>query len=73
MCGNNYFDNDGNNIGTDWYACENPELNLTFGGNVGLRFVIQDHHAIEAIVQPYYDIFYGNLQVLGLARYVYTF
>lgn len=56
-----------------WEACEPTEINLTIGGNFGLRFVIFDKNAIELIVQPRGDIFYGNTQVLGFARYVYTF
>ena len=53
--------------------CENPELNFTFGGNFGFRFVFYDKHALELVAQPRYDIFYGGTQVLGFVRYIYTF
>lgn len=56
-----------------WEACDNSEINLTIGGNFGFRFVIFDKHAIELIIQPRGDMIYGNTQVLGFARYVYTF
>lgn len=76
MCGNNYdqLDYSGNNNGIQptWEACDNTAINLTIGGNFGFRFVILDNHAIELIIQPRGDI-YGNTQVLGFARYVYTF
>lgn len=76
MCSNNYdtlnYSAPGGNQPT-WEACEPTEINLTIGGNFGLRFVIFDKNAIELIVQPRGDIFYGNTQVLGFARYVYTF
>ena len=56
-----------------WEACEPTELNIAFGGNLGFRFVIYDKSAIELIMQPRGDIVYGNTQVIGLARYIYTF
>ena len=63
----------GYSSGTYYEPCENPELNLTFGGNFGLRFVIYDRNAIELVVQPRYDIFYSDLYILGMARFIYTF
>lgn len=75
MCGNNYDKLNSAPDGTQptWGACEPTEINLTIGGNLGFRFVIYDKNAIELIVQPRGDIFYGNTQVIGLARYIYTF
>lgn len=76
MCGNNYDKlNYSAPDGTQptWEACDPTEINLTIGGNLGFRFVIYDKNAIELIVQPRGDIFYGNTQVIGLARYIYTF
>lgn len=63
----------GYSSGTNYELCEPTEINLTIGGNLGFRFVIYDKSAIELIVQPRGDIFYGNTQVIGLARYIYTF
>ncbi|MGX2982194.1 outer membrane beta-barrel protein [Helicobacter sp. 23-1045] len=45
---------------------------FTIGGNLGLRFVIYDNHAVEPTFQPKMDFFNG-LQIMGLVRYVYTF
>lgn len=73
MCGNNYAEGGGTTMSPTWEACDPTEINLTIGGNLGFRFVIYDKNAIELIVQPRGDIFYGNTQVIGLARYIYTF
>ena len=76
MCGNNYDKlNYSAPDGTQptWEACEPTEINLTIGGNLGFRFVIYDKNAIELIVQPRLDFVSGNTQVIGLARYIYTF
>lgn len=74
MCSNNYAEGGGTTIAPTWEACEPSESNLTIGGNIGFRFVIFDKNAIELVVQPRYDIFSENTtQVLGFARYIYTF
>ena len=59
--------------GTYTELCSNPEINLTFGGNFGLRFVIYDRSAIELAVQPRYEIFENDLHILGMTRFIYTF
>ncbi len=51
----------------------NPEINLTFGGNFGLRFVIYDRSAIELAVQSRSDIFELDVHILGMTRFIYTF
>lgn len=75
MCSNNYAEGGGMPYGPapTWEACDTSEDNLTIGGNFGLRFVIFDKNAIELAIQPRLDFWYGNLQVLGFARYIYTF
>ena len=81
MCSNNYAEGGGMPYGPapTWEACDSSESNLTIGGNIGFRFVIFDKNAIELVVQPRYDIFSGSsfdgskTQVLGFARYIYTF
>lgn len=63
----------GHQSGTNYELCSNPEINLTFGGNFGLRFVIYDRSAIELAVQPRYEIFENDLHILGMTRFIYTF
>ena len=76
MCSNNY--NEGGGVATtpEWEACPSGDANFSVGGNIGLRFVIKDHHAIEAIVQPRGNLISydeSGLSIIGFARYVYTF
>ena len=73
ICNSNVYSGGGTYYAPEYEYCENPELNLTFGGNFGFRFVFYDKHALELVAQPRYDIFYGNTQVLGFVRYIYTF
>ncbi|MGX3011633.1 outer membrane beta-barrel protein [Helicobacter sp. 23-1044] len=54
------------------YELCDSEPSFTIGGNLGLRFVIYDNHAVEPTFQPKMD-FVNGLQMLGLVRYVYTF
>ena len=73
MCSNNYAEGGGTTIAPTWEACEPSDPNIMFGGNVGFRFVIFDKNAIELAIQPRYNFYYGSLQILGFARYIYTF
>ncbi|MGX2981618.1 outer membrane beta-barrel protein [Helicobacter sp. 23-1045] len=76
MCSNNYNEGGGVSTTPEWEACPSGDANFSVGGNIGLRFVIKDHHAIEAIVQPRGNLISSDesgLSIIGFARYVYTF
>ncbi|MGX3010909.1 outer membrane beta-barrel protein [Helicobacter sp. 23-1044] len=58
----------------EWKYCDSSPPIGTLGGNIGLRFVVKNHHAIEAIIQP--RIGFGEsapFSIIGFARYIYTF
>ena len=74
MCSNNFNEGGGITTNYEYELCEPSESLFTLGGNIGLRFVIKDHHAIEAIVQPRLGFSESApFSVIGFARYVYTF